>query len=98
MNNYQLNQYAIVNGLEGAKAYNMPPNSSMMLMDSSNPYVYMKTTNQMGQASIRCFKLVEEKIEEIEVSNSPYATKNDFKELNDKIDQLMSKLGGKKDV
>lgn len=98
MNNYQLNQYAIVNGLEGAKAYNMPPNSSMMLMDSSNPYVYMKTTNQMGQASIRCFRLVEEQLEQIEVANSPYATKNDFKELNDKIDQLMSKLGGRKDV
>ena len=30
MNNYQLNQYAIVNGLDGAKAYNLPPNSSMM--------------------------------------------------------------------
>lgn len=99
MNNYQLNQYAIVNGLDGAKAYNMPPNSSMMLMDSSNPYVYMKTTNQMGQASIRCFKLVEEKIEEIEVSNSPYATKNDLSALNEKLDTLISKLsGGKKDA
>lgn len=98
MNNYQLNQYAIVNGLEGAKAYNMMPNQSMMLMDGSNPYVYMKTTNQMGQATLRCFKLVEEQLEQIEVANSPYATKNDFKELNDKIDQLMSKLGGKKDA
>ena len=98
MNNYQLNQYAIVNGLEGAKAYNMMPNQSMMLMDGSNPYVYMKSTNQMGQATIRCFKLVEEQLEQIEVANSPYATKNDFKELNDKIDQLMSKLGGKKDA
>lgn len=98
MNNYQLNQYAVVNGLEGAKSYNMMPNQSMMLMDGSNPYVYMKTTNQMGQASIRCFKLVEEQLEQIEVANSPYATKNDFKELNDKIDQLMSKLGGKKDA
>jgi hypothetical protein len=98
MNNYQLNQYAVVNGLEGAKSYNMMPNQSILLMDGSNPYVYMKTTNQMGQASIRCFKLVEEQLEQIEVANSPYATKNDFKELNDKIDQLMSKLGGKKDA
>ena len=98
MNNYQLNQYAVVNGLEGAKSYNLMPNQSILLMDGSNPYVYMKTTNQMGQASIRCFKLVEEQLEQIEVANSPYATKNDFKELNDKIDQLMSKLGGKKDA
>ena len=98
MNNYQLNQYAIVNGLEGAKSYNLVPNQSILLMDGSNPYIYLKSTNQMGQATIRCFKLVEEKVEDLEVSNSPYATKNDFKELNEKIDQLMSKIGGKKDV
>lgn len=95
MNNYQLNQYAIINGLEGAKSYNMPPNSSMMLMDSSNPYVYMKSTNQMGQSTIRCFKLVEEKLEEIEVASSPYATKNDLNVLNSKIDELLKQLGGK---
>lgn len=98
MNNYQLNQYAVVNGLEGAKSYNLVPNQSIMLMDGSNPYIYLKSTNQMGQANIRCFKLVEEKIEDIEVSNSPYATKSDFVTLNEKIDQLMAKLGGKKDV
>ena len=97
MNNYQLNQYAIVNGLDGAKAYNMPSNTSMMLMDGSNPYVYMKSTNQMGQATIRCFKLVEERIEDIEVSNSPYATKNDLNALSSKIDELLSKLGGNED-
>lgn len=95
MNNYQLNQYAIVNGLDGAKSYNMPPNSSMMLMDSGNPYVYMKNTNQMGQAIIRCFKLVEEKIEDIEVASSPYATKNDLNVLSSKIDELLKQLGGK---
>lgn len=98
MNNYQLNQYAIVNGLEGARSYNMPPNTSMMLMDSSNPYVYMKTTNQMGQASLRCFKLEEQKLEDIEVSNSPYATKNDLNQLSSKIDELLKQLGGKEDA
>ena len=95
MNNYQLNQYAIVNGLEGAKAYNMPANSSIMLMDVSNPYVYMKTTNQMGQATLRCFKLLEEKLEDIEVATSPYATKNDLNALSSKIDELLKQLGGK---
>ena len=98
MNNYQLNQYAIVNGLDGAKSYNLMPNQSILLMDSSNPYVYMKTTNQMGQANIRCFKLVEEKLEEIEVSNSPYATKNDLSALNEKLDTLISQLGGNKNA
>ena len=93
--NYQLNQYAVVNGLEGAKSYNLMPNQSMLLMDGSNPYIYMKTTNQLGQATIRCFKLVEEKIEDIEVSNSPYATKNDLNILNSKIDELLKQLGGK---
>lgn len=96
--NYQLNQYAIVNGLEGAKSYNLPPNSSMMLMDSSNPYVYMKNTNQMGQATIRCFKLEEQRIEDIEISNSPYATKNDFNVLCQKLDAIISQIGGKEDA
>ena len=98
MNNYQLNQYAIVNGLDGAKSYNMPPNSSMMLMDSTSPYVYMKSTNQMGQASIRCFKLEEQRLEDIEVSNSPYATKSDLNQLSSKIDELLKQLGGTEDV
>ena len=54
----------------------------------------MKTTNQMGQATIRCFKLVEERLEDIEVSNSPYATKNEVNQLSSKIDELLQKLGG----
>lgn len=96
--NYQLNQYAVVNGLEGAKSYNLMPNQSILLMDSSNPYIYMKTTNQMGQATIRCFKLVEEKLEDIEVSSSPYATKNDLNILSNKIDELLKQLGGTNDA
>lgn len=40
-----INQYTYVNGLEGAKAFNIAPNQSVLLMDSDNPVFYLKTSN-----------------------------------------------------
>ena len=55
----QLNHYAFVNGIEGAKSFQLQPNQNIMLMDSDNPICYMKQTNNIGQATLRYFKLVE---------------------------------------
>lgn len=42
-------QMAWVNGIEGAKAYILPPNSKIMLMDSDAPKFYVKETDGNGQ-------------------------------------------------
>ena len=41
-----------VNGEPGARAFNMPPNSSVLLLDESAPIVWLKTTDGAGYASL----------------------------------------------
>ncbi len=96
-NQARLNQYAFVNGLEGAKAYQVMPNQTMMLMDSDNPVVFMKTSDSFGKSSLRYFKLVEVKEDDLKVQpqtnpNIEYALKADIEALNKKIDEISNKL------
>lgn len=45
--------FVYVNGIEGARAYQMPPNSEMPLFDSNNDGVmYVKTTDGAGYPTI----------------------------------------------
>ena len=93
----QQNTYAFVNGIEGAKSYIMQPNQTVLLMDSDSPMCYMKQSNNVGQASIRSFKLVEvtEPSKDESVSTE-YVLKSDFDILSKKIDELSNKLEGSK--
>lgn len=101
-NNYQpytpyqtrLNQYAFVNGIEGAKSYQVFPNQMMLLMDSDNPICYMKQTDNIGKATIRYFKIDEideNKAKEILSTPTPtieYALKSDVDSISLKLDEL----------
>ncbi len=77
-----MNIYDYVNGLDGMKNYPIQPNSTILLIDRSNPFAYLKTANAMGQSTIQYFKL--ESIDESEVkksltnTNSEYITKKDL--------------------
>lgn len=87
------NQITYVNGDEGAKAYIVAPNSSIMLMDSDSPKFYIKSANQNGQMSLRTFRFEEvlegatPKSQETEkkIDLSEFAKKDDLKELEQKI-------------
>lgn len=46
-----------VNGEGGAKAYQMPPNSSVLLLDESEPLIWLKQTDGAGYPSISAFKI-----------------------------------------
>ena len=90
--NNQFNQYAYVNGIEGAKSFQMQPNQTMMLMDSDNPMCYMKSTNNIGQATLRYFKLVEVSENDLKSNNTQakqdYVSKSDFEALVKRVDEL----------
>ena len=97
----QFNQYAFVNGIEGAKAFQLGNNQTMMLLDSENPIIYKKTSNEQGQSTIQYYKMTE--ISEDEVKNlntieldELYASKDDIEAINKKIDNLYKKLEMKK--
>mgnify|MGYP007012508842 CR=1 FL=1 len=91
-----MNQYVFVNGIDGAKAFQMLPNQTILLMDNDNPYVYMKSANQLGQTSIRYFKLMETSEQELRgvvdvVPTTEYALKKDLDELKEQIKKLTPK-------
>lgn len=46
-----------VNGREGANAYQMPPNSSVLLLDVNQPVVYLKQTDGGGYANITAYRI-----------------------------------------
>lgn len=83
------NVYAYVNGIEGAKAYMMPPNQTVLLMDSDNPIFYLKISNALGQSSLRTFEFKE--VFPNEQVNNQYVTKN---ELNAILERLTKLEGG----
>jgi hypothetical protein len=111
MNNYMnINRYTPQNngitwvqGIEGAKAYQLTPNSNVLLMDSDNDGVfYIKVSDNVGMCNLRTFNYVEttntppiqNTTPQIDMSN--YVTKE---ELNEAIKGLKGgKTNGKQTV
>jgi Na+-transporting NADH:ubiquinone oxidoreductase subunit NqrF len=50
-------QISYVNGIEGAKAFNVRPNENWFLVDNDAGLVYVKSSNQLGQANIQYFTI-----------------------------------------
>lgn len=75
-------QYAYVNGIEEAKNFPVPPNTTMMLMEANEPIAYMKATNGLGQiVSFKSYKLVEV----AEPTQPQYVTMDDFLKLKEEL-------------
>lgn len=84
---YNHTQLAFVNGIEGARSYQLLPNQTMFLMDNENPVFYMKTSNQLGQSNIRGYKF-----EEINLNSNPQT--DELNELRKQIQELKQIIGG----
>lgn len=74
-----------VTGIEGAKAYQLPPNSKMPLFDNDADILYLKTTDSAGYPTIKAFKF--EPIED-GGHGGGFATKEDIETLQSQIDAL----------
>lgn len=48
-----------VQGIEGAKAYQLSPNSNAVLLDSEQNRMYIKTSDNIGMCSLRIFDFSE---------------------------------------
>lgn len=84
-----------VQGKEGAKAYPVAPNKTVLLLDSENPYVYKKQADKDGKpVEFKIYKLVEEiEGEEVfESSHVVYATKDELQKLHDDIEEIKDTL------
>lgn len=89
------------NGIEGAKAYIVPPNSTIYIIDSDNPILYQKSADYQGKYTLNAYKLEPISIENIgkndvnketSSTNIEYATKQDIQALQDLFNEGMNKL------
>lgn len=88
MNNFQpaQNNLIRVTGIEGAKAYQMPPNSSVALFDNDNDIMYVKTTDGAGFPTVRIFKF--EPLQEPKTTETDgYITRQEFEELKKEVEK-----------
>jgi hypothetical protein len=75
-----------VQGIEGAKAYQLNPNSNVILLDSESDKFYIKTSDNIGMCNLRVFEFTEitnnpqavQKQPEIDMSN--YVTKSELED------------------
>ena len=84
-----VNGLVSVTGIEGAKAYQLPPNSSMPLFDNDNDILYLKTTDAGGFPTIKSFRF--EAMDQEPEQKTEYATKADLEALVARIDEITPK-------
>lgn len=74
-----------VNGIEGAKAYQMPANSTVALFDANNDILYVKSTDGAGFPFIRTFAFTEVKEVENETTKVDYISREEFENFKKEL-------------
>ena len=73
-----------VTGMEGARAYQMPPNSAVALFDGGQDVFYVKTTDGAGFPTIRAYSF--QPMEQAQAMGaSDYVTRAEFEQLKEMI-------------
>lgn len=73
-----------VTGMEGARAYQMPPNSAVALFDGGQDVFYVKTTDGAGFPTIRAYTFAPLQ-GQAEHPAGDYVTRAEFDELKEMI-------------
>ena len=74
-----------VNGIDGAKAYQMNANSTVALFDSNEDILYIKNTDGAGFPSIRMFKFEEVNETTKSEEKQDYISRKEFEEFKKEI-------------
>lgn len=81
-----------VNSFDEAKNYPVMFNNSEILMDNTKDVFYVKSVDGIGKYTISTYKF--EKIEnERPLTAENFATREQFNDLNSKLDYLIKELG-----
>ena len=84
----QTNGITWVQGVEGAKAFQLIPNSNTVLLDSENDGIfYIKTSDNVGMCNLRVFKYEEitEAPRQQQIDTSQFVTRKELEEALAKI-------------
>lgn len=82
------NQMQYVNNRQSAEAYQMQPNSSVVLWDSNSDKFYVKQSDASGFCTVREFKFEEVKSNSNRQNETEYATKSDIDDLKAQIEKI----------
>ena len=74
-----------VNGIEGAKAYQMSANSIVSLFDANDDIMYIKSTDGAGFPSIRTFSFTEVKEQNKPIQQVDYISREEFEEFKKEL-------------
>ena len=74
-----------VNGIDGAKAYQMNANSTVALFDANEDIVYIKNTDGAGFPSIRMFKFEEVNETTKSEEKQDYISRKEFEEFKKEL-------------
>ena len=87
MNMQPINGLVSVTGMEGARAYQLPPNSKMPLFDENDDVLYLKTTDSAGYPKIKAFTF-----EPMQNKSAGYqqdfVTRDEYNELLDRVSAI----------
>lgn len=85
-----------VNGIEGAKAFILPPNTQKLLLDSDNAFFYIKTTDMQGKPTVKRFRYIDVESDQqaqMQKQEQPlYVTIQQYQEVLDTLDTLRKEL------
>ena len=72
-----------VNGIEGAKAYQMSANSTVALFDTNEDIMYVKSTDGAGFPSIRTFSEIKESTKATQTTD--YISRQEFEDFKKEL-------------
>lgn len=88
-----------VNGIEGAKAFILPPNTQKLLLDSDNAFFYIKTTDMQGKPTVKRFRYIDVEAEQQaqmqkqqEQQQPLYVTIQQYQEVLETLDNIRKEL------
>lgn len=89
-----------VTGMDGAKAYQMPPNSVVALFDGNEDIFYIKTSDGAGFSTIKPFRFSPmEETTTPAVNSTEFATKQELVSLQQEIEEMKGMISnGKQSV
>ena len=94
-------EWVYVNGLQGAREQIVQPGCTAWMMDNNEPIIYYKAVDQMGQPTLKAYRLTElEPQGAAPVQSAPqmdlsmFATREDVAAIGAKVDKLISEIGG----
>lgn len=88
-------QIVRVHGEEGAKAFALGPNSSVLLMDETDNVVWAKVSDGAGYCTLRGFRIIpleESNVVAEQPKSTEYVSKQDFDELKARFEKLEGEL------